>query len=44
MEEDGVGWGTFLCVKFAIDLTNPIARDRTININGTRVWVGTVEI
>ncbi len=37
--EDGVGWGRFLDIRVHLDLTKPLNRGRTLNLNGKSVWV-----
>ncbi|XP_041011254.1 uncharacterized protein LOC121255023 [Juglans microcarpa x Juglans regia] len=39
VDEDDVGWGTFLRVKVLLDLTKPIARRRKVTINGSKFWI-----
>lgn len=39
VDDDDVGWGTFLRVKILLDLTKPIARGRKETINGSKFWI-----
>lgn len=39
IHEDGFGWGTVLPVLIELDLHKPIARGRTINVQGNRLWI-----
>lgn len=39
VHEDGIGWGNYLRVKIEIDLRKMIARGRTINLLGNKIWV-----
>lgn len=39
VKEDDNGWGPFLCVVIELDITKPIARGRTVNLQGNRMWI-----
>ncbi|XP_042958054.1 uncharacterized protein LOC122293569 [Carya illinoinensis] len=39
VREDGIGWGRYLRVKIELDLRKSIARGRTANVLGSRIWV-----
>lgn len=38
VHEDGSGWGTVLRVLIELEIHKPIARSRTINVQGNRLW------
>lgn len=38
VQEDGSGWKNFLRVQVLLDLTQPIARGRTVNVRGCIFW------
>ncbi|XP_042941294.1 uncharacterized protein LOC122275977 [Carya illinoinensis] len=39
VREDGIGWGRYLRVKIELDLRKSIARGRTANVLGSKIWV-----
>ncbi|XP_042983285.1 uncharacterized protein LOC122312689 [Carya illinoinensis] len=39
VKEDGSGWGRFLRVLIDVDLYKPLARCRTINVGGDKIWI-----
>ncbi|KAF5449950.1 hypothetical protein F2P56_030343 [Juglans regia] len=39
VKEDGSGWGRYLRVMIVIDLQKPLARGRTINVRGEKLWI-----
>ncbi|XP_035551145.1 uncharacterized protein LOC118349709 [Juglans regia] len=39
VKEDGSGWGRYLRVLIVIDLQKPLARGRTINVKGEKLWI-----
>lgn len=39
VQEDDMAWGRCLRVKIECDLRNTIARGRTVNLQGRRIWV-----
>lgn len=39
VEDDDIGWGSYLQVKVCLKLTKPIAHGRTITIKGLKIWV-----
>ena len=39
IDKEGVGWGKYLRVKIQLEVTQPLARGRTINIFGKRVLI-----
>lgn len=36
---DGIGWGSYMRVRIEIDIRKIIARGRTANLEGSRLWV-----
>lgn len=41
VEEDDVGWRAFLRVRILLDLYKPLARERTIELNGLKYRIPT---
>ncbi|XP_042950114.1 uncharacterized protein LOC122282228 [Carya illinoinensis] len=39
VQEDGVAWGRVLRVRIECDLKQPLARGRTIDVDGKRMWI-----
>ncbi|XP_042980049.1 uncharacterized protein LOC122310233 [Carya illinoinensis] len=39
VQEDGSGWGSYLRVQIHMDLTQPLARGRTLTVKGKNIWV-----
>ncbi|XP_042942825.1 uncharacterized protein At4g02000-like [Carya illinoinensis] len=39
VHEDGSGWGSFFRVQIYMDLTQPLARGRTINVKVESIWI-----
>ncbi|KAF5454481.1 hypothetical protein F2P56_024141 [Juglans regia] len=39
VDGDDVGWGMFLRVKVLLDLKKPLARGRTITLQGVKTWI-----
>ncbi|XP_041011352.1 uncharacterized protein At4g02000-like [Juglans microcarpa x Juglans regia] len=39
VQDDGYGWGSYLRVRVYMNLTQPLARDRTLEVKGESVWV-----
>lgn len=39
VDEDGICWGKCLRVKVEMELQKPIARSRTIMVNGKKLWL-----
>lgn len=39
VDEDDVGWGRFLRVKILLNLKKPLARGRTITLQGLKTWI-----
>lgn len=39
VNEEGKGWGKFLRVKVMVDITNPLAQRRFLNLPGKKIWV-----
>lgn len=39
MQEDESGWRNYLRVQIHMDLTQPLARGRTLSVKGNTIWV-----
>ncbi|XP_041027018.1 uncharacterized protein LOC121267240 [Juglans microcarpa x Juglans regia] len=39
VNDDGMAWGHYLIVKIECNLRAPLARGRTVNISGGKIWV-----
>lgn len=39
MRDDGSRWGGYLRVLIDVDLYKPLARGRTINVGGDKLWI-----
>lgn len=39
VDEDDVGWGSFLRLKILLDLKTPLARGRIVMISDKKFWV-----
>lgn len=38
VDEEGLGWGKYLWVRVNLDITKPLARGRTIRVEGKQSW------
>lgn len=39
VQKDESGWGSFLRVQIYLDLTQPLARGRTLKVKGNSLWI-----
>ncbi|XP_042952130.1 uncharacterized protein At4g02000-like [Carya illinoinensis] len=39
VQEDGSGWGCYLRVQIHMDITQPMARGRTLIVKGQKIWI-----